>query len=214
MSNGTGQIPDDFFKRFTGLRWVNIREVSSRCCTSRIDKEFRLNEKHILCFLKSLRSLRRLFLHGPEMSQQFWDELAGSSKSLISLKLGRDEKGRVLEFDLHLNFDFIDKLPRLSQLDIDQNLSFESLTSLIRHLNKLTTAYLNFRLNEQRFVIQKFRYSKKWMVSKHYYEKIFETENPEKILTFFKKLELTSKCFGHLNHLIRLTSCKSSNETQ
>lgn len=60
----------------------------------------------------------------------------------------------------------------------------------VKHLGKLTSAYFHFRLKEQKFLIEKTSDSKEWMVyncCKCSYKPILKTENPDKILTFFKR---------------------------
>ena len=127
MSNVIGEIPAGFFEKFTGIMRVRASGVQ--------------DTGHFLWFLKSLSSLRELWLEGSQFSQEFYDRLPAFVHSLYSLTLSLtlDE-----EDDLQLNFDFIGKLPSLSFLYVVQSLSFESLTSLVGSLGNLGKSDFRF----------------------------------------------------------------------
>ena len=124
-----GEIPAAFFQNITGIRTVEItKEVAS--------------ESHFLWFLKSLNSLEELSLNCTKLSQTFFDQLPASIRLPLSLNLKCGSTDR--EIERSLNFDFLEKLPRLTSLYIGVKLSFASLTSLIISLNKLEPGSFQF----------------------------------------------------------------------
>ncbi|KAI3475297.1 hypothetical protein L1887_63341 [Cichorium endivia] len=95
----TRNIPSCFPKKF-----VSVVEVSATVGVQ--------DEKHFLEFLKSLSSVRRLFLCHSQLSQTFLDELPASAHSLTRLELRTAD----IENGLELQFDSIRKLNSLTWL--------------------------------------------------------------------------------------------------
>ena len=118
------------------------------------------NPDHLLWFLKSLRSLRKLDLEKTGLGQEFYDQLPTSAPSLITLDLrvGHCEKG------LQLNFDFIGRLSRLSSLHIESDISLESLSSLVRSLGRLEEGWFEVRPKDQLFSLRKRKNSAEWCI--------------------------------------------------
>lgn len=167
LGNRIKDIPIDFFRRFTGIEWVGAHgEVQ--------------NENHFLWFLKSLRSLRELYLYRSQLAQEFYDQLPASAHLLKKLSLNEQKP---------LNFVFITKLLRLSYLSINLKLSFESLASLLRWVGGLAEGSFSFEWNEKWLFIRKAKGSMVRKVSEYHFDRVvFETENPEEIIDFFEGL--------------------------
>ena len=170
MSYGNGEIPSCFFKKFPAINRILVfGEIKS--------------EGYFVWFLKQLKTLRKLDLTDPELSQEFYDQLPEACPSLLRLDLCTNEN----ENGLQLNLLFIGKLSHLSELDlkIHQSLPIESLTWLIRHLAKLKSGYFNFPMIGKNFEV--YNYSKVWRVL-DFGRRLFQTENIEEIANFFERL--------------------------
>ena len=170
LNHMTGEFPRCFSQKFTGIEWVAIWAKVQ-------------NPDHLLWFLKPLRSLRQLSLEKTGLGQEFYDQLPASAPSLIILELrtGHCEKG------LQLNFDFLDRLSRLSELGLWPVLSLESLPSFVRSIGRLKEGYFGVRPRDQLFSLGKRDSSAEWWIESD--EKIlFQTENPEKVVNFFEGL--------------------------
>ena len=85
--------------------------------------------------LSSREELTMLWLDD-QFGQEFYDQLPAFANSLTHLGLHKVQKNE-LQFELQLSFDFIGKLPHLSNLTLYQNWSLSSLTSLVRWSSKL-----------------------------------------------------------------------------
>ena len=144
------------------------------------------DEAHLLEFLSSLSWLRGLRLDNSPLNQEFYNQLTASAHSLVELRLSRPIS---VSNKLYLNFDFLDKLPWLSELTFRFFLSFKSLASLIRRLGKLKTVDFCFHVNQNGFCID--NRSKVWLVcalssGSDYIPTSFE--KPEEILNHFQEL--------------------------
>ena len=168
LSHVTGEFPRCFSQKFTGIYnvWATAKVPDAN---------------HLLWFLKSLRTLRRLSLWETNLSQEFYDQLPASAHSLDSLLV----EDRHYENGLQLNFDFIGKLPCLTNLTINP-LSYESLTSLVRSIGKLKEGRFAIRSIKADFSINKAKGSK-WKVRNQSNPLLFETENPGEIPNFFQQ---------------------------
>ena len=172
LGHATGGLPCCFSKKFTGIEDVYATDEVQ-------------NPDHFLRFLESLGFLRKLILENTGLGQEFFDQLPASARSLISLTL-RDEH---CEDELQLNFDFIGRLSSLSWLDIRPVLSFESLTSLVRSLGRWKEAQFYFQSREERFKIE-LAHLTNWRIEKAGESRsLFETENPNEILSFFGRFQ-------------------------
>lgn len=86
-----------------------------------------------------------------------------------------------------MNFDFISKLPGLSDLRITGvKVSVESLISIGRSFGKLSDGFFSFRINDILLQIRRIRSDDTWKI---YGDPTFETGNPDKILDFFVRLK-------------------------
>ena len=172
MSNVPGELPGWFFEKFSGVQ--QVISVGAP------------DEKHLLWFLKSLSWLRKLYLYS--LSQEFYNHLPASTNLLDFFVLGQEA-----ETQLQLNFDFIARLPYLSYLYLNQPLSFESLSSLIRALGRFASGSFNFGFRRNRFRIVKTKDLKFLVI--HFFDHDtnssngmrFEAENPEKVENFIEK---------------------------
>ena len=170
LSHVTGEFPRCFSQKFTDIKEVQV--------TDRIE-----DADQFLWFLKSLRFLKSLSLDETELGQEFYDQLPESAPSLRNLEL----EERHCEDGLQLNFNFIGRLPRLSDLDIDQNLCVESLPSLVRWISKLEDVQFNVQSGQKRFEIRKEMRLAEWKIWKNC-TVVFKTRNPEEIVHFFESL--------------------------
>ena len=162
----TGEFPRCFSQKFTDVHSVHAGQVQD------VD--------HFLWFLKSLKSLRRLFLLKTGLGQEFYDQLPVSAHSLTKLEL-RDEHCE--------NFDFVDQLSRLSDLIIEPTFSLESLPLLIKWLGRFEKGSFNVRLiNKCVFNIRKCNFPE-WTVSFEYRHVLLKSENPDEIANLFKALQ-------------------------
>ena len=179
MNNVAGAIPDCFSKKFTRVVCLHVAGAIVQ------------DQTNFLRFLRSLGWLRSLGLSGTQFSQAFYNQLPASAHSLTKItcdqSMFRDNEKEVLE----LNFDFIDKLPRLSKFFIYKFSSFESLASLVRWLGKLESAVFYFRLKENEFCVSNGRDSKLWEMSSKT-EFSLKTKNPDEILNYFQSLKSDS----------------------
>ena len=186
-----GEFPHCFSQKFTGIKSVEATVVQD------VD--------HFLWFLRSLRSLRRLKLTLTELGQEFYDQLPASAHSLAELFLGHCH----CKDGLQLNFNFIAKFKCLSELGIHQELSLESLTSLVRWIGKLKSCYFDVSGKRNCFWIRKKVDSTKWEISNasasfprlSIFDRqlsIFETENPNELLNFFNRPFRTGRRVIHL----------------
>ena len=170
LRNAVGEFPLCFSQKFTGIESVQVHGVVA-------------NADHLLWFLKSQRFLRSLnFIGDPELSQELYDQLPTSARSLVSLALLLNPNV------LHLNLDFISKFPHLSNLEIIPPLSFESFVSLIRSSAKLVNPNFQVLLKEDyRLCIQKEKGSTVWKITNFRHELVFESENADEIINFVEE---------------------------
>ena len=177
LSHVTGEFPRCFSQKFTGIRRVFVKKQVQ-------------DERQLLWFLKSLRSLRDLDLQGVRLSQEFYDQLPASAPSLDTLFLN----DYYSENELRLNFDFIGHLTGLLYVHIVQPLSFESLSSLVRWLGKPAFASVSVLSQErlkkrcignegEQFRIEKESNSTKWTVFKRD-SLLFQSDKPDEIIQF------------------------------
>ena len=169
LSYVTGEFPRCFSQKFTGINEVQVADVVK-------------DPDHLLWFLKSLRSLKTLEVHS-ELSQEFFDQLPAAACSLVSLELG-DE---LCEDELQLNFDFIIRFTRLTELQITQPLSFESLASALKSSAKLVTASFYVQKENRRLWISREKGSTAWKIFERGSWQ-FESENPDEIVHFVENL--------------------------
>lgn len=156
---------------------------------------------HLLWFLSSLRSPRRLHLRHAGLNQQFYDRLPVTVPSLGELFIkGFNE--------LELNFEFIAKFPNLAGLSINQPLSLQSLSSLVGCSGKLAWSGFSIRLNELWCDVRKIRKDrqansrredrgkvvKTWKVTNFIPSKtLFQTDNPDEILNFVQRRNMPKR---------------------
>ena len=172
LSDVTGEFLGCFSKKFTDIEHVRA--------TAEVE-----DVDHFRCFLKSLRSLRSLVLEKTALGQEFYDQLPTLANPLRRLFLmdGHCEKG------LKLNFDFLSKLSRLSMLEIHPPVSFESLRSLARGLDRLEECGFSVRLREKLIRVRKASSSAKWRVDDADGAHLMKiAENPDEIVKFFEGL--------------------------
>ena len=180
LNSLTGEFPRCFSQKFTGINWVET--------TAEVQ-----NADHLLWFLKSLRFLRRLYLETKGLSQEFYDQLPASTRSLISLTL---EGGN----ELQLNFDFINKLPFLKSHKVVPPISFGSLTSLFGCIGNLMEGQFEVQLKGEYFLIRK--QTTEWKVLKRIPGdsarplEMFITKKPEEMADFFKHLQAWTSSGG------------------
>ena len=168
MASVTGEFPGCFFKKFTQVQSVEVDGAVQ-------------DEAHLLWFLKSLNSVRKLELKDCQLSQAFYDQLPSAVDSFTELSLGKYG-----ENELQLNFDFIGKLALLASLHVGQYLSFESLKSLTHRLDEFTKGTFCFRWKSETFYIKKKRASNVCQVSGL---KRIQKRCPPEIADFFEKLQ-------------------------
>lgn len=166
-------LPDCFFKKFPRIRFVKTSAAA--------------NEDDFLDFLWSLGSVRSLYLEGVELSQVFFDQLPTVAPLLVLLQLKENEisgKRRAPRF-----FDFIGELSHFSRFLTDQQLSIESIGSLVSWLGRSSMENFVFQLKERSFSITKARGSQTISVWDGELRKtVFETEHPADVLKFFKQM--------------------------
>lgn len=136
------------------------------------------DENHLLQFVKSQKILKKSELIKAKFSQEFYDQLA-SVGSLEELSFWEER-----ENELKLNLDFISKFKRLIQLRISQDLSYESLTSLVKSLEKLEEGH--FYLKRRWFSFEKIYNLKIFKVFKvdEKRQLVFETKNPDEFFSY------------------------------
>ena len=156
-------------EKFPSISWVQVNGAVQ-------------DASHLLKFLKSLQFLSRLHLVSPRLSQTFYIELPSSASSLIDLYLC-EHQDRVL----CMSFEFVSQLPRLSRLQIGDDLSLESTISLVRSFGQTAEGSLSFGLQGKRFAILK---SKIFQVKKLFGDgrTLLWTEDPDKMIHFFERL--------------------------
>ena len=139
---------------------------------------------HLQSFLKALRrSLRKLRMDLPNLSQEFYNKLPELADFLIKLEL-RENKEK------QFNFDFISKLQRLSSLTVEQPLLFEPFRSLIRCSAGLVEGGFCLELNKKWFFIWKAKDCKNWKIGENNYCRVVcETERSDEILQYFARLQ-------------------------
>ena len=178
MRSVTGEIPMWFFEKFARVYCVTVVRGPVQ------------DEAHLLWFLKSLRSVESLHLRGPKLSQEFYDQLPAYLPSLRDLN-------SVSSNEPPSNFDFISKLPDFMSFDITFNFwpSMGLLTSLLRLPAKLDAELEFVFFFRGYFGVRKERGSMKWAVAEvsGFYNLMAESEDPEEILNFLKKLEQKQK---------------------
>ena len=167
-TNAAEQVPMCFFNKFTGVERV-VADGPVQ------------NARHLLGFLKSLSRLTTLSLNSPLLGQEFYDQLPASARSLNDLVL-RENK-------VQLNFDFIGEFPQLLRLPLNHSIDQSSvhlLSSILKHFDRLESAFFYVRSNSKIFFIQKICDSKMCEVSNYLQTVVLETENPQEILDFFR----------------------------
>ena len=171
LSHVTGEFPRCFSQKFTGIEMV--------WATAEVP-----DAGHLLWFLKSMKSVRTLALEKTGLSQEFYDQLPASARSLTSLDL----KEGHWENELQLDFDFIRRLPGLSCLDIDPPPGPKSLSSLVRSLGRLEKSCVSVQLRgEPHFEIRKGRGLAELSIIK-FNDLLFMSKNPDEIVSFVKEL--------------------------
>lgn len=182
-----GEIPGWFFEKFTCVDWLTASEIE--------------DEEHFLWFAKSLKSVTTLDLNHSQRSPEFFEKLHAMIPKLEQLDLGQGHA-------LPLSFEFVNKLQRLKWLCLDgeELLLFESLAYLVRWLSKLRSpGFFRFKWKETKFFIDKEGDSKVCKVCKksiqNDYRTLFETEDPDEILCFFKQFSKNKK--SSLTRLVR-----------
>ena len=177
MRHFDGKLPSCFFPKFRGIeRVVTDDEIE--------------DADQFLWFLKSLRSLRMLYLKGSKLGQKFYDQLLMFAHSLARLEL-------VEPGETSLKFDFVHNLPRLSHLSIvfDGPPSLELMSSLVVPAGKpVSVEICCMRLNEKgdHCAFLKSRGSIEWSAHRKDSTERFETKKPEELLDFFERVKLGS----------------------
>ena len=110
----SGQLPSCFFRKFTSICWLRAEGPVA-------------DADHLLWFLKSLGSVRRLQLTCTGLGQEFFDQLPVSARRLNKLEVYEDNGNP------QMDFNFVAEFPYLVSCWLSQrNLSIESLTALVR----------------------------------------------------------------------------------
>lgn len=114
-------LPDDYFKRFSNLCFVQAT--------------WPFDEQHCLKFLRNIPHLKSLTLYINDLSQRFLNSLVEFG-SLTDFYLyqsdGKENDGKEDEKDVVLrDFSFVDKFTKLSWLRIDMRLSPASIESVL-----------------------------------------------------------------------------------
>ena len=161
----TGEFPHCFFQKFTGIDQV--------IATAEVP-----DTNHLLWFLKSLRSLRSLYLADTGLGQEFCDQLPEFARSLVSLNL----TGKPSENELWLNFDFLGKLSDLSNFEI-RPLSLESANSLVLSSDGLASCTFYVKMKSRLVRIQKGMSSTEWAILKGF-QALLMTNNRDEIINF------------------------------
>ena len=171
LSSMTKEIPACFSRKF-----ANVKQVEAVGTVQ--------DPTHFLSFLKALRrSLSKLRLDLPHLGQEFYDQLPASADSLVKLELRESVENQ-------LNFDFIDKIPLLSSLSVEQPLLIGSLSALVRCSRKLVEGSFSLALKKKWFFVKKEKDSTKWKICEGNYRQIvLETENPNEIRQYFERLQ-------------------------
>lgn len=165
------EIPADFSETFSDVRLVVVNGAVQ-------------DPNHLLAFLNSLRrSLRNLHMDLPRLSQEFYDQLPPLANSLVKLVLKESK-------EIQLSFDFINEIPNLSSLFVEQPLLPESFTSVVRCFSRLVEGSFGFVLKNKWFFIRKEAGSKKWALFEgNYGQNVFVTESSEEMLRYFDELQ-------------------------
>ena len=172
LSYATGEFPLCFSQKFP-----NIYLVYATAKVQDVD--------HFLWFLKSLRSPSRLKLVETGLGQAFYDQLPAVAPSLLGLHLAVGH----CEDRLQVNFDFLGRLSRLSDLVIEPVLYLESLPSLTRSLGRLEECNFHVQSSKESFKIRKEPNSTQWDIRGASRAGRLLLENPEEILNFFEDLQ-------------------------
>lgn len=161
------EIPITFFKKLTGVRTLVIEDPVQ-------------DANHFLEFLNSLRSLKELRIKkNSGLDQVFFDLLPTSVRRLTELSI---------EEDYELNYNFLSLIPSLTDMGTSE-LSFKSLTSLIRSYGELRSCILSFNFKGRRFSIH--RNKKDFILNNTTYifaAWILKTDDPDVILKYFDEL--------------------------
>ena len=174
-----GEIPSWFFERFSHICQITVsgpvRDVD-----------------HFGWFLSSPSRLSSLLLRRAWLDQDFYDQLPSLAPQLVWLGLSE-----ITRNELQINFDFIAKLPDLSILTIEQNLSFGSIASLISVFPKLAVfekGYSSFKWRGNRVHLSKQLNSNLYELTGNICrETAFTTESPDEILDFLHQLPAYSE---------------------
>lgn len=126
LSQVNGALPHCFSQKFTGIT-----------CVSALTKV--PDAKNFLCFLESLRFLRRLELLTTGLDQEFFDQLPVTTCSLVRLELYGNQENEPK------NFDFIGKFSGLLELGIYWKLSSYLISSFIQFVNKLERTFYSLQ---------------------------------------------------------------------
>ena len=168
LMNVTNEIPNGYFSKFNYLKNVKSENV--------------VNQAHFLQFLKNLPNLECLNLKYANLNQHFYNSLCAFC-SLTSFILEEKE-------ELQLNYEFLSEFKILENLDIDQELSLQSLKSLLKSVLKLKhiNSHLYFRFRKIEFRIKKktdFIYD----LFKPDHKLIKQNVNLIEIVNYFEKLK-------------------------
>ena len=172
LNNMTGEFPRCFFQKFTGIKRINA--------TAEVQ-----DAGQFLWFLKSLRFLKILDLKSTGLSQEFYNQLPASVRSLTSLHLEASSEPNGLQ----LNFDFVAEFSYLAKAII-RSLSMELLSSFVRSV-KLANVNFHVLLEDCSLWIEKKKGSTVWKIS-DFDRTLFEFENADEIVNFFEGRQAAS----------------------
>ena len=165
------EIPSWFFERFSHISNISISDPVR-------------DVDHFGWFLSSLSSLSGLDLYRAWLDQDFYDQLPSLAPQLRCLSLSECSRN-----ELRLKFDFVAKLPDLSTLRIGQDLSPESVASLMSVFSKLEKGYFSFKLRGNQVYISKHQGSNLYELTGNFNrETSFTTESSDEVLDYLNKL--------------------------
>ena len=169
-------IDYDFLKKFTRVRFVKTSAVVTDYAEDFLD------------FLWSLGSVRSLCLEEAKLDQSFYDQLPGVTPQLVLLQLREYEISEPSK-QAPMFFDFIGQLPHFSRFVTNQQLSYESISSLVGWLGRPSMENFVFQLKEKSFGVTKTPDSSTISVFDGDLQRtVFETSRPDEIRGFFKPM--------------------------
>ena len=171
LENFSGQLPSCFFRKFTSISELRAKGPV-------------VDADHLLWFLKSLGSVRRLNLDYTGLGQAFFDQLPTSAPLLTNLEVW--EHYAKPEVD----FNFIAKFSYLRNFDFSQkNLSIKSLMLLVR-LNFGKSASGTFKFgSDYHCAIGKNISPTKWCTFRNLdWNSRTEREDPEQVVKWLRKI--------------------------